>query len=178
MEYIKCSDFFCIQGDTSRLIGLQVPLEGFELLLQVADIIGYNDLVTLVVAENLPMDYDTSIFPSKTRERILNIVEPIRIVTLNYEGDDDEDTVRTSIIRFREINGMESRISCKKYTGTITCICSSPDGERIAFGTNRGYVEEFDILSGEKIRSIDICERDIRERFDQYPVHLKKYVIQ
>ena len=55
---IKCRDFFCLPFESSSIFSLNVPVEGYQLLLDVIDIIGYNNETIQLLIKNMPKDYD------------------------------------------------------------------------------------------------------------------------
>jgi len=54
---VKCYDFFGLDHDFSLISDLNIPAEGFELLLDVVDLIGYNDQTIKLIIKNMPEEY-------------------------------------------------------------------------------------------------------------------------
>ena len=60
LEYIRCCDFLGLEKDITKLKNLKVPKEGFDLLLQIVELFGYDYDTTKLIINNLPDDYDLS----------------------------------------------------------------------------------------------------------------------
>lgn len=71
LELYICCDYFGIYFDLEYLDKLVVPPEGFELLLQVVEMIGYNEAMAQLLYDNLPDDYDVAAIPSTMKDLIL-----------------------------------------------------------------------------------------------------------
>ncbi|ANB51003.1 putative BTB/POZ domain and WD-repeat protein [Powai lake megavirus] len=70
LELCKCQDFLGLKIDIDTLTKLKVPSEGFELLLDVIDLIGYKKKLIKLIVDNLPAEYDLSNFPIELLNKI------------------------------------------------------------------------------------------------------------
>lgn len=70
LELCKCQDFMGLKIDMDTLVKLKVPSEGFELLLDVIDLIGYKKKLIKLIIDNLPAEYDLSNFPIELLNKI------------------------------------------------------------------------------------------------------------
>jgi WD40 repeat protein len=82
----KCRDFFGIPNNHTLLENLEVPAAGFELLLDVIELVGYNDLTIKLLNKNLPDTYDLSKFPLELRNAMSKIPMSYNIITSCYSG--------------------------------------------------------------------------------------------
>jgi WD40 repeat protein len=87
LESFKCNDFFGLTNDLDLLKNLVVPAEGFELLLDVIDFVGYTNPMIKLLNKNLPPAYDLSKFPLALRERMLKVELSVRIITGASSGN-------------------------------------------------------------------------------------------
>ena len=62
LESFKCYDFFGLEMDPKLLFDLEIPSEGFELLLEVIELIGYDEDMIKLINKNIPNEYDLSKF--------------------------------------------------------------------------------------------------------------------
>lgn len=73
LELVKCYDFFGFDFDLKKINMPKVNSDEFEILLDIVDINGYNDDNIKLVIENLPQDYDLSIFPLELLQKMYEI---------------------------------------------------------------------------------------------------------
>lgn len=84
LESAKCYDYFGLVFDKSLLENLKVPKEGFELLLEVIDIIDHDDKLIYLIETNLPTGYVLSDeLRRKIMDRKLKHITNIRNLKLN-----------------------------------------------------------------------------------------------
>ena len=69
----KCRNYFGLEMDIERLINLTVPSEGFDLLLDVLEIVG-NDSVLPTIMNNLPKNYDLGNFSKELLEQLNELI--------------------------------------------------------------------------------------------------------
>jgi WD40 repeat protein len=97
----KCRDFFGFPLNPELLVDLIVPNEGFELLLDVVELVGYNENTIKLISDNLPETYDVANFSSELINAICNISRPFFIVsgcsdhTIIIWNSDTGDIIRT-----------------------------------------------------------------------------------
>ena len=60
LETFKCRDFFCLENEKSLLYNLKVPVDGFDLLLEVVSIFDFMDDhdIMFTIKQNMPIDYN------------------------------------------------------------------------------------------------------------------------
>ena len=49
-----------LEKDITKLKNIKVPIEGFDLLLQIVELFGYDNDTTKLIINNLPDNYDLS----------------------------------------------------------------------------------------------------------------------
>jgi WD40 repeat protein len=87
LELFRCNDFFGIKNDDlSILLNKNVPPEGFELLLDVVKVYGYNKLIAEIIVNSLPASYDVTKFPPELFNKMLEISTTYNIIS----GSDDQ----------------------------------------------------------------------------------------
>ncbi|AVL95184.1 WD40 repeat protein [Moumouvirus australiensis] len=86
LEYIKCQDFFGIQIDKTCLKSVKIEPQYFDLLLDVIDIIGYDDFTINIVTNNLPDNYDFSKFPKELLNEINRLSNLYKIIYWTRDG--------------------------------------------------------------------------------------------
>lgn len=92
LETFICRHSFELPNDNFQIKDIQVPPEGFNLLIEVINIIGYNTDTISAIADNLPEICDLSIFPDNIRDKIHEFRNKHYIFTY------DNDTKTVSII--------------------------------------------------------------------------------
>ena len=70
LNYIICCDYFAIKYDPSILSNIEIPEAGFELLLQVGEILNYNDEIVACILNNFPIDYDVNKLSTELKNKI------------------------------------------------------------------------------------------------------------
>ncbi|AGF84913.1 hypothetical protein QJ854_gp869 [Moumouvirus goulette] len=86
LEYIKCQDFFGIKIDGTCLKNIKIEHQYFDLLLDVIDIIGYDDFTIKIITENLPDNYNFSNFPKELLNEINRLSNLYKIVYWTRRG--------------------------------------------------------------------------------------------
>nr|WBF70349.1 putative purine phosphorylase [Megavirus caiporensis] len=109
LELCRCQDFLGLKIDMDTLIKLKVPSEGFELLLDVIDLIGYKKNLIKLIVDNLPVEYDLSNFPIELLNKISEMFCGYYVTYNNYllTGDDTKRTINcynTMTDKITEIN--------------------------------------------------------------------------
>lgn len=155
----KCCDFFNISFDITKLNKLLVPNEGFELLLDIIDIIGYNyDMIELII-NNLPKNYDLRKFPRELLETLYDHSTSYNIVSgsldrtikiWNVETQDFNSKIFTKLsktLRYFPINKeqiFDNNIKCMDYSHKFNQIISGSNGGIKLWNIdNREVIKEF-----------------------------------
>jgi len=86
LELIKCRCFFGLDIDQSLLDNIKVNKEDFDLLLDVIDLIGYNENNIKIITDNLPKEYDLSELPTELLNKILTLAESPNIAAAYDDG--------------------------------------------------------------------------------------------
>src|ERR1700728_1745182 len=94
---------------------LEVPEDGFELLLDVIELIGYNDFTIKLINKNLPKTYDLSKFPKKLLKEMIKMTRSCEIIS----GSSDNS------IKIWDINAMKTMITLNGHNASIMGICCS-----------------------------------------------------
>ncbi|AKI80613.1 hypothetical protein QJ850_gp086 [Acanthamoeba polyphaga mimivirus] len=80
LELVKCYDFFGLEFDLKKFNIPKINHNEFEILLDIVDINGYNDDNIKLIVENLPQDYDLSIFPLELLQKMYEIASHHMII--------------------------------------------------------------------------------------------------
>lgn len=73
LKIIECKNFLCIENDFSIIEKLDIPDEGFDLLLEIIyKIIGYNDESIRLINKYLPKKYDLSYLPNELIKKMID----------------------------------------------------------------------------------------------------------
>nr|WBF70222.1 putative BTB/POZ domain-containing protein [Megavirus caiporensis] len=125
LKYYICCDYFGIKCQLPN--DIKVPSDRFDDLLNLIDIIGYNDETIKILANNLPLDYDITNLSIDLLEEINNNIHSNNIITLGYKyGITNIDIV--------DKNGCEIKnIYCKNHCKNL-CYLSKMD--KIIFTRN------------------------------------------
>ena len=87
LESYKCYDFFGLDFlDTKIFFDLEIPDEGFELLLDVIELIGFNKETIKLLNKNIPDDYDLTKFPKELLNEMYMIEKTRDIILASFDG--------------------------------------------------------------------------------------------
>lgn len=86
LELIRCKDYLGLVIDPKILINMHVPEKGFELLLSIAGIMNYHEIVLRIIINNIPEKYDLHNFDQKMLDRIIKL-ESHQIAYVNIYND-------------------------------------------------------------------------------------------
>ncbi|AVG46649.1 BTB POZ domain and WD-repeat [Acanthamoeba polyphaga mimivirus] len=118
LELCKCQDFLGLKIDIDTLINLKVPSEGFELLLDIVDLIGYKKKLIKLIVDNLPTEYDLSNFPIELLDKISEMFCGYYVTFNNYHftGDNTKRTINCYNTMTNKITEINSSIYHKYFT--------------------------------------------------------------
>ncbi|AKI80561.1 putative BTB/POZ domain-containing protein [Acanthamoeba polyphaga mimivirus] len=109
LDLVVCRDFLGLKIDGDMIKNIIVPLEGFELLIKVVEIIGFFDETIDIIIQNIPKDYDRSRLSDDLLEKITT-----RIEFLNKNLDKSRsilqiivNTSKSQYIRLESIHGQK-----------------------------------------------------------------------
>ncbi|AQN68683.1 WD40 domain protein [Saudi moumouvirus] len=86
LEFIKCQDFFGVEIDKTCLKDIKIDGKYFDLLLDVIDIVGYDDFTINIMINNLPDNYDFSKFPKELLNEINRLSNLYKIIYWTKTG--------------------------------------------------------------------------------------------
>lgn len=78
LELIKCQIFLGLKIDTNVLSSLEFPLEAFDLYIDVAGLINYENCLERII-EKIPESYDLSKLPQKLIKQLMDFNKNINI---------------------------------------------------------------------------------------------------
>ena len=184
LESYKCYDFFGLDFGPELLFNLEVPAEGFELLLEVVELVGYNENMRKLINKNIPDDYDLSnlskellinmleagksyhivsgggydirIWNAETGELVRTIEANIDVLRVHYSPDNKYITSGSfhSIKIFDTETGQLVR-TLKSPHNISFCVSYSPDNKRIVLRGKYRSIEIWDAKTGQLIRTLN-----------------------
>ena len=95
---IMCQNYFGLKFDERLIERIKIPDEGFELLIDIIEIIGWYDWVFPIILHNIPMNYDLTRLSKELLEKLIEI-ETGYLVSL-----DDRHNVKITNILTRKHN--------------------------------------------------------------------------
>ena len=142
LESIKCHDFLGLKRDILSK-DLEIPEKGFESLLSVVDLIGYNANSTKLVIKNLPKEYDLSKLNKELVRKILEF-NNYRIVSASGNGIKIWNAGTGELIN--TLNG---------HTYDVYSVCISSDHKRIVSGSRDNSIKIWNATNGELINTLN-----------------------
>lgn len=121
LEFIKCSDYLNMPYDASLINDIIVPVEGFDLLLDIIDLIGYTDETIKIINKNLPKSYDILKFPNELINELIIMNTTYKIIS----GSADKTIKIWDALTGDFINTLG------EHANTIFRVCNSLDGQKI-----------------------------------------------
>src|SRR3989344_4410360 len=115
LETYLCKNYWGLETDLTFISDINVPIEGFELLLRVIDIIGYDANTLNCINRNLPEDYDLSLIDRK----LLFELEKNNYWLVSGDGD--------NTIKIWDIKTMTLKYTLTGHNNWIISIAFSPD---------------------------------------------------
>jgi WD40 repeat protein len=152
LELIRCYNFFG-KDDAIRIFQLSiydinVLEEDFELLLDIIDVIGYDDNTIKLINKNLPEKYDLTKFPEELLCKMLKLEKKYYIVSESNINDD------TTISVWDALTSKEVNTLTDYRPGTIGVGCLSNNILVASLETDCN-IKIQNALTGEIITSID-----------------------
>ena len=157
LEFVRCYDFLGLESDTNLLKDLEIPSEGFELLLDVVELIGYDNYSNKLVIKNLPKDYDLSKLSKDLIKKILEFNQD-NIVSGNNDGSIKIWNARTgeliktlhgppqgrslaSASRGPPLEGPSLASASRGHTKAVYSVCFSSDNKKIVSGSSDNSIK-------------------------------------
>lgn len=86
LKEIAFLDYLLINPDLSKLHDLEIPAEGFNLLIDTIDrYIGYTDEMIDIINSNIPDNYDLSKFPKELINKMIDHCYTCMLVSGSYD---------------------------------------------------------------------------------------------
>ncbi|AKI80633.1 putative BTB/POZ domain-containing protein [Acanthamoeba polyphaga mimivirus] len=132
LESYRCRDFLGLELDISDIKHLIVPEEGFELLLDIIELIGYNNETIRLLIKNLPEKYDLNKFPKELLSKILKLSQNPCCITRKNNCFYVYDIVTSNLIKSIPVKDINLE---NNYT--FGNIAVSPNNNQIAYISER-----------------------------------------
>lgn len=146
LESIKCYDYFGLEFNIRQLLhNLDIPEEGFELLLEVINLIEIEeDFLCYLVHKNLPKKYDLSNLSKKLINKIITIERSYRLICSDYD----------KIVMFNIFTGIPI-MALTGHIDQINYICLSYDGVHIASVGSDHKIKIWNTGKGHLVKTIN-----------------------
>lgn len=183
LEMFKCRSFFCLQNDSSLLYDMKVPIEGFDLLLNIMDEFDVfkDDKLIMALKKNLPDNYDLNNFTTEMKNKILNKLKIIACCDKTIKIWDMDSGILLNTIRgqVKTCNPITSNntniVSCTKdktiqiwdvktgsllhilngHSDIISSVAISRDNTIIVSGSYDRSIRIWDINTGALLRTLN-----------------------
>ncbi|AEQ60333.1 WD40 superfamily protein [Acanthamoeba polyphaga mimivirus] len=139
LETYRCYDYFGMKIPVDKLLELTVPSEGFELLLQIVDLLDYCDELGHLIIRNLPLDYDINDLSKDFVTDLQRLSNEYQIVYTEYH----------TIKIFN--NKLDKPIKTIHHSQNITSLCYDNNNKRIIYGDAKGTIYVHDFFSNKII---------------------------
>lgn len=153
LQLYRCYDFFGLKTDISKLIDMEVPVEGFDLLLDVIELIGYTKETIKIINKNLPRKYDLSKFPNELLQEMINMTFTDMIVSGdNYEDIKIWDSSTGELIK--KIFKARTNDELFKNNDHILSVCLAFNNKKIITAGTEKCINIWDIASGKLVNTL------------------------
>lgn len=153
LETVKCLDYLGIYCDATLISNIKVPPEGYDLLLDVIEIIGYDEETIKLISDNLPNDYDVSKFPKELIDAIIKVNTVYHIISGSVDETINVWTTDPNKTGTKTCNPNKTLVD---HNNSVNCICFSPDSQKFASGSSDKTIKIWDALSCKLIRTLPI----------------------
>ena len=131
LESVKCKDYLGLKYDYFIIKGIRVPEEGFELLLEICELLDYHNDILKTIMKNIPKGYDLRKISIELKRKIME-VHDYRIVSQSHDNSIKIWNAETgSLIRTLKFPG----------DGHVLSVSYSPDNKRIASQTSNYCIQ-------------------------------------
>lgn len=158
LETYRCYDYFGIKIPVDKLLELTVPSEGFELLLQIIDLLDYCDKLGHLIIRNLPLDYDVDDLSKDLITNLQRLSNEYQIVCTKHH----------TIKIFN--NKLDKSIKTIYHSENITSLCYDNNNKRIVYGDLKGTIYVHDFFSNKIIFTLQNVQTD--KTFPNNVIHL------
>ncbi|AVL94425.1 putative BTB/POZ domain-containing protein [Moumouvirus australiensis] len=135
LESYRCHDFLGLKFDISGIRHLIVPEEGFELLLDIIELIGYTDETIRLLIKNLPEKYDLKKFPKELLSQMMVLSQNHYCIKAKKKYLHVYDITTGDIVKRIPVGDISSE-DIKTY-GKIIVL---PDNNRIVYMTTNNNI--------------------------------------
>ncbi|AEJ34388.1 hypothetical protein MIMI_R154 [Acanthamoeba polyphaga mimivirus] len=139
LETYRCYDYFGMKIPVDKLLELTVPSEGFELLLQIVDLLDYCDELGHLIIRNLPLDYDINDLSKDFVTDLQRLSNEYQIICTKHH----------TIKIFN--NKLYKPIKTIHHSENITSLCYDNNNKRIIYGDLKGTIYAYDFFSNKII---------------------------
>nr|WBF70945.1 hypothetical protein [Megavirus caiporensis] len=153
LESIKCRDFLQLEIDTKILSKIIVPENDFELLLDVADMIGYNEDIISVISRNLSINYKIETFPRELQIELHNNLSDDLIVLNSNDCIYFYDKIGKLVLSYKTELVIKI-LSCNKFG--IICYSDYDDIKIVNMNNNKIITINKDTVPCSSITHLDI----------------------
>ncbi len=151
LESYRCYDFLGLEFDISDIRRLIVPEEGFELLLDVIELIGYNDETIKLLITNLPENYDLKKLPKEL------LTEMIKLSRNHYYIAEKYDELYVcNLITHDIIKKIPICYFSEETKHEYSDIIKSPDNSQIAYVSEENNIVIWSIDTAQILHIIKI----------------------
>ncbi|AGD92855.1 putative BTB/POZ domain-containing protein [Megavirus lba] len=151
LESYRCYDFLGLEFDISDIRHLIVPEEGFELLLDVIELIGYNDETIKLLITNLPENYDLKKLPKELLTEMIELSRNHYYIAEKYDELYVCNLITHDIIK--KIPICDFSEETKHEYGDIIL---SPDNSQIAYVSEENNIVIWSIDTAQILHTIKI----------------------
>lgn len=142
LELIKCRAYLGMHSDIPKIV---VPAEGFDLLIEVLGIIGYDDDAFKLIDDNLPKDYDITKLSTELINEIIRVNTSHRII-----AQCSDKTIKLGNVSTNKWNRMDK---LSKKSATYYVYCSNDCSVKFEINTNC-IINVLDISTGKCLQSL------------------------
>lgn len=122
----QCLDYFGLDYKFDILTSLKIPSEGFNLLLETANTIGYHNEINRLIAKNIPNDYDLSILSDELLSFLRKYISRHNLVTANHSCLNIYDVITGDKLSSFHLNNNVSHV-CEVGKNIIAIVYHSAD---------------------------------------------------
>ncbi|BCS82793.1 WD-repeat family protein [Cotonvirus japonicus] len=157
----KCCDFFNIGFNVSHIYKLLVPSDGFDLLLDVIDLIGYDNNTIWLLNNNLPKDYDIRNFPTELLEAMRKQPTSYNIISGSFDRTIKLWNIQTQEFDAKIFTKLQKTLryfpirSESVFNNNITCMDYYHKHNQIISGSDYGVIKLWDLKNGEVLKELE-----------------------
>lgn len=143
LELVKCYDYLNICCNLSLLNNIKVPPEGFDLLLDAIELIGYDARSMQIINNNFPENYDISRLPNDLIDEMIRVNASYQIAMVDQCDIKILNPLTGDLIKTLKGNGAHAM-----------SVCYSSDFQTIVSGNCDGIIKIVNVSTGYLIRNL------------------------